>query len=42
MGNFHSSKAFDPTEDIIDLSGKVAIVTGGKYVHPVAPCAADE
>lgn len=30
MGNFHSPKKFDPYQDIIDLSGKVVIVTGGK------------
>ncbi|KAJ7134692.1 NAD-P-binding protein [Mycena epipterygia] len=29
MGNFHSAKKFDPSKDIVDLSGKVAIVTGG-------------
>lgn len=26
------SKTFDPTKDLKDLSGKVVIVTGGKYV----------
>jgi len=25
---------FDPTTDVADLTGKVAIVTGGKYVGP--------
>jgi len=25
---------FDPTTDVADLTGKVAIVTGGKYVEP--------
>ncbi|KAJ7505252.1 NAD(P)-binding protein [Mycena galericulata] len=29
MGNFHSSKKFDPYNDIVDLSGRVVIVTGG-------------
>ncbi|KAJ7459916.1 NAD(P)-binding protein [Mycena latifolia] len=29
MGNFHSSKRFDPFKDIVNLSGTVAIVTGG-------------
>ncbi|KAJ6559123.1 NAD(P)-binding protein [Mycena vulgaris] len=29
MGNFHSSKKFDPSTDIVDLTGRVAIVTGG-------------
>ncbi|KAJ7761537.1 NAD(P)-binding protein [Mycena maculata] len=29
MGNFHSSKKFNPQRDIADLSGRVAIVTGG-------------
>jgi len=30
MGSF-ASKAFDPEQDIPDLTGKVIIVTGGKY-----------
>jgi len=25
---------FDPSTDMADLTGKVAIVTGGKYVRP--------
>jgi hypothetical protein len=25
---------FDPATDVTDLSGKVAIVTGGKWVEP--------
>ena len=25
---------FDPSTDVADLTGKVAIVTGGKYVRP--------
>ncbi|KAJ7811369.1 NAD(P)-binding protein [Mycena leptocephala] len=28
MGNLHSSKKFNPSKDIVDLSGRAAIVTG--------------
>lgn len=27
------SKTFNPEKDVPDLTGKVIIVTGGKYVH---------
>lgn len=30
MGNLISSNKFDPSKDLVDLAGKVVIVTGGK------------
>ena len=30
---FSKPRSFDPARDLPDLTGKVAIVTGGKYVH---------
>ena len=35
MGTF-ASKTFNPEDDIPDLTGKVIIVTGGKYVALVS------
>lgn len=31
MGLF--TKGFDPKTDLVDLNGKVVVVTGGKYVR---------
>lgn len=31
MGSFLSSK-FDPKADLVDMKGKVVVVTGGKFV----------
>lgn len=41
MGVFSSKTGFDPQNDLPDLTGRVVLVTGGKYDDPCNPIDTD-